>query len=72
MRTKFINNKLINDHLVDINRLIETFVITALLLFSALEEADWLCFSASHRSEDTVDDESSWNIFKLLSFIRFY
>ena len=71
-RTEFINNQLINDHLVDINRIVETFFVAALLLFSALEEADWLCFSASNRSKDIVEDESSWNIYKLLSFIRFY
>ena len=70
-RTEFINNQLINGHLVDINRIVETFLIAALLLFSALEEADWLCFSASNRSDDIVEDESSWNIYKLLSFIRF-
>ena len=70
-RTEFINNQLINGHLVDINRIVETFLIAALLLFSALEEADWLCFSANSRSEDIVEDESSFNIYKLLSFIRF-
>ncbi len=61
-----IDRQIISEKNVDLNRSIETFFIAALLLFSVLEEADWLCFSASYPSDDLVNDESSWNIYRLL------
>ena len=71
-KTKIFNNRLDNHQLVNLNKIVETFFIALLLLFSALEEADWLCFSANNRCEDLVEDDSTWNIYKLFSFLKFY
>ena len=68
LRAEVLNQKLINDHLFDINRIVETFLIAALLLFVAFEEVDWLFFSANIKNEDLVEDTSSWNIYKLFLF----
>ena len=64
--TTFRPNQLTNLH--SDNNIIEIFILAALLLFSALEEADWLCFSANTKNEDEIEDESSWNIYRLLPF----
>ena len=68
-RSQFIKNELVIDQFLDTNNIIEGFILAVLLLFSALEEADWLCFSANTKSEDLIEDESSWNIYKLFTFI---
>ncbi len=67
--SQLIKNELVNDQVLDTNNIIEGFILAALLFFAALEEADWLCFSANTKSEDLIEDESSWNIYKLFSFI---
>ena len=66
--TDFRTNELTNDHSLNSNTIIETFILAALLLFSALEEADWLCFSANTKNEDEIEDDSTWNIYRLLPF----
>ena len=69
-RTQLKKNELGKDQLLDINNIIEGFILAALLLLSALEEADWLCFSANTKSEDLIVDESSWNIYKLFTIFH--
>ena len=65
LSTQVLNQKLIHEQSLDINRIVETFLIGALLFFVALEEVDWLLFSANLPNEDLVKDTSSWNIYKL-------
>ncbi len=56
----------------DCNRVVESFLIAALMLFSALEEVDWLFFSANSKNDDLIEDLSSWNIYQLVAFTPFF
>ena len=44
------------------NQLVEGFILTILILFVAIEEADWLCFSANTKIAELIEDDSPWNI----------
>lgn len=51
-----------------INNVVEGFILLILILFVVIEEADWLCFSASFKTQDLIKDESPWNINRLFLF----
>lgn len=69
IRTKFSNSQVTNDKSGNNNLVVESFIVAFILLFSALEEADWLCFSANSQIEDIVDDKTCWNVFRLFSLM---
>ena len=52
---------------VNINNVVEGFILAALILFVVLEEADWLCLSANDRSDELIEYQSSWSISKFFS-----
>jgi len=68
LRTEFRTNELTGNQTHDSNKIVEIFILAALILFSALEEADWLCLSAQTKTLDVIQDESSWSIYKILPF----
>ena len=54
------------------NQTVFYFIYAALLLFSAIEEADWNILTAKNSNDaDTISDNTNWNInnFFKLSFI---
>ncbi len=53
------------------DKVITGFIIAALYLFSALEEADWCIFSSNQKNNDHFTDNSIWNIYKLIPLSKF-
>ncbi len=57
-----------NDEFGNINYAVEVFIFAFLMLFVAIEEVDWLVFSANLKNQDSIEYESSWNLNKIFSF----
>ena len=68
LRSEFLNDESNHSKSFDDKSAVDYFIHAALFFFSALEEADWLCYSAGTSCEEVINDESSWNIYKLLPF----
>ena len=47
-------------------KVILSFLISLIYLFSALEEADWNILSSGYNNPEEVHDKSSWNIYQII------